>query len=116
MKTVWLVLWSRLWSNSIVLLLRQGHFSSRKIERTTYELTPVLFITGGMHPDHDNINTFRKRFLGALSDLFVKLLQIAHGMGVLKLGDISMDGTKIKANVFVMASYLNLFCESTVNL
>jgi hypothetical protein len=42
--------------------------------------------------------TFRKRFLGELSDLFVKLLLIAHGMGILKLGDISMDGTKIKAN------------------
>jgi vacuolar-type H+-ATPase subunit I/STV1 len=51
-----------------------------------------------MHPDHDSINTFRKRFLGALSDLFVKLLLITHGMGILKLGDISMDGTKIKAN------------------
>jgi hypothetical protein len=61
-------------------------------------LIPVLFITGGTHPDHDTINSFRKRFLGELSDLFVKLLQIAHGMGVLKLGDISMDGTKIKAN------------------
>ena len=76
----------------------KGIFSSRKIELATYELIPVLFITGGMHPDHDSINTFRKRFLKDLSDLFVRLLQIAHGMGVLKLGDISMDGTKIKAN------------------
>jgi len=76
----------------------KGIFSSRKIERATYELIPVLFITGGTHPDHDSINTFRKRFLGELSGLFVKLLLIAHGMGILKLGDISMDGTKIKAN------------------
>jgi len=76
----------------------KGIFTSRKIEQATYELIPVLFIAGGMHPDHDSINTFRKRFLGELSDLFVKLLQIAHGMGILKLGDISMDGTKIKAN------------------
>jgi transposase len=76
----------------------KGIFSSRKIELATYELIPVLFITGGLHPDHDSINTFRKRFLKDLSDLFVRLLQIAHGMGVLKLGDISMDGTKIKAN------------------
>src|SRR5660398_60462 len=67
-------------------------------DRATYEQIPVLFITGGTHPDHDSINTFRKRFLGELSDLFVKLLLIAHGMGILKLGDISMDGTKIKAN------------------
>ena len=76
----------------------KGIFSSRKIEQATYEQIPVLFITGGTHPDHDSINTFRKRFLGELSDLFVKLLLIAHGMGILKLGDISMDGTKIKAN------------------
>ncbi len=76
----------------------KGIFSSRKIEQATYELIPVLFITGGTHPDHDSINTFRKRFLGELSDLFVQLLQIAHGMGVLKLGEISLDGTKIKAN------------------
>jgi hypothetical protein len=76
----------------------KGIFTSRKIEQATYELIPVLFITGGTHPDHDTINSFRKRFLGELSDLFVKLLQIAHGMNILKLGDISMDGTKIKAN------------------
>lgn len=76
----------------------KGLFSTRKIEQATYEQIPVLFITGGTHPDHDSINTFRKRFLTELSDLFVKLLQIAHGMGVLKLGGISMDGTKIKAN------------------
>jgi transposase len=76
----------------------KGIFSSRKIEQATYELIPVLFITGGTHPDHDSINTFRKRFLGELSNLFVKLLQIAHGMSILKLGDISIDGTKIKAN------------------
>ena len=76
----------------------KGIFSSRKIEQATYELIPALFITGGTHPDHDSINTFRKRFLGELSNLFVKLLLIAHGMGILKLGDISMDGIKIKAN------------------
>jgi transposase len=76
----------------------KGIFSTRKIKQATYELIPVLFITGGTHPDHDSINTFRKRFLGELSNLFVKLLLIAHGMGILKLGDISMDGTKIKAN------------------
>lgn len=75
-----------------------GTFSSRKIERATYERIPVLFITGGHHPDHDTINTFRKRFLKEFTDLFVQLLLIAHEMGILKLGDISMDGTKIKAN------------------
>jgi len=58
----------------------KGIFTSRKIEPTTYELIPVVFITGGRHPDHDSINTFRKRFLSELPGLFLKLLQIAHGM------------------------------------
>ncbi|MDO9103450.1 MAG: transposase, partial [Methylovulum sp.] len=52
----------------------RGIFSCRKMERATYELIPVLFITGGTHPDHDSINTFRKRFLNTLSDLFVQVL------------------------------------------
>lgn len=76
----------------------KGIFSSRKIERATYELIPVLYITGGLHPDHDSINQFRKRFLSELGTLFVMILQIAHGLGIFKLGDISIDGTKIKAN------------------
>ena len=76
----------------------KGIFSSRKIEQATYELIPVLYITGGLHPDHDSINTFRKRFLGQLSPLFVEILEYACGMGIFKLGDISIDGVKIKAN------------------
>ncbi len=76
----------------------KGIFSSRKIERATYELIPVLYIASGLHPDHDSINTFRKRFLSELSELFVMLLQIAHDMKIFKLGDIYIDGTKIKAN------------------
>ena len=76
----------------------QGIFSSRQMERATYELIPVLYLTGGTHPDHDRINTFRKRFLPQLEPLFVQILQIAHGLGILKLGDVSIDGTKILAN------------------
>ena len=76
----------------------KGLFSSRKIERATYELIPVLYIASGLHPDHDSINTFRKRFLSELGELFMMLLQIAHDMKIFKLGDIYIDGTKIKAN------------------
>ena len=76
----------------------KGIFSSRKIERATYELIPVLYITGGFHPDHDSVNNFRKRFLPELEQIFVMILQIAHSMRIFKLGDISIDGTKIKAN------------------
>lgn len=75
-----------------------GIFSSRKIEKATYELIPVIFITQGLHPDHSSIANFRKRFLKNLEDLFVQILLIASEMGVLKLGSVSLDGTKIKAN------------------
>ena len=76
----------------------KGIFGSRKIEKATYELIPVLYITGGHHPDHCSINTFRKRFLGQLQPLFVQILEYAYKLGIFKLGDISMDGTKIQAN------------------
>jgi transposase len=76
----------------------KGIFSSRKIERATYELIPVLYLTGGLHPDHDSINTFRQRFLPQLEPFFVQILQIAQGLGILKLGDVSLDGTKMQAN------------------
>ncbi len=76
----------------------KGIFSSRQIEQATYELIPVLYITGGLHPDHDSINSFRKRFLKELEPLFVQILEYAWTLGIFKLGDISIDGTKIEAN------------------
>lgn len=86
----------------LLALLFYGHakgiFSSRKIERATYELIPVLYLTGGPHPDHDSINTFRQRFLPQFERLFVQVLLIAHALGGVKLGEVSLDGTKIAAN------------------
>ncbi len=76
----------------------KGLFSSRKIEQATYELIPVLYITGGLHPDHDSINSFRQRFLEQLQPLFVQILEYACRLGIFKLGDISIDGSKIEAN------------------
>ena len=76
----------------------KGIFSSRQIEQATYELLPVLYITVGLHPDHDSINTFRQRFLEQLQPLFVQILVYAGSLGIFKLGDISIDGTKIQAN------------------
>lgn len=75
-----------------------GVFSSRQIERATYEVIPFRFIAGNMHPDHDTIAHFRRQNLGELQELFVQLLLIAHTMGVLKLGNISLDGSKIHAD------------------
>lgn len=75
-----------------------GVFSSRKIEKATYESIPFRFITGGLHPDHDTIANFRKTFLPQITDLFAQVLVIAHEMGLLKLGNISLDGSKIHAD------------------
>lgn len=75
-----------------------GVFSSRKLEQATYDSVAFRFITGDTHPDHDTIANFRKRFLPELENLFVQLLVIANVMGLFKLGHVSLDGTKIKAN------------------
>jgi len=75
-----------------------GIFSSRKLERATYETVPFRFIAGNLHPDHDTLATFRKTFLPELKELFVQVLLLAQMAGVLKLGTISLDGTKIHAD------------------
>ena len=75
-----------------------GLFSSRKIEKATYESIPFRYIAGGLHPDHDTIAHFRKTFLNEIKDLFVQILLLAQAVGVLKLGNISLDGSKIHAD------------------
>lgn len=75
-----------------------GVFSSRKIEKATYESIPFRFIAGGLHPDHDTIAHFRKTFLEEIKDLFVQILLVAQAAGVLKLGNLSLDGSKIHAD------------------
>ena len=75
-----------------------GIFSSRKIEQATYESIPFRYIAGGLHPDHDTIAHFRKTFLPQIADLFVQVLLVAKEAGVLKLGRISLDGSKIHAD------------------
>jgi len=75
-----------------------GVFSSRKIEKATYESIPFRYIAGGLHPDHDTIADFRKTFLPEIGELFVQTLLVAQTAGVLKLGNISLDGSKIHAD------------------
>ena len=75
-----------------------GKFSSRKIEKATYESIPFRFLAGGWHPDHDTIANFRKTFLPEITNLFAQVLVIAHELGVLKLGTISVDGSKVHAD------------------
>jgi len=72
--------------------------SSRKIERATYDSVAFRYIAANTHPDHDTLATFRRRFGAQLEQLFVQVLMLAREMGMLKLGKISVDGTKIKAN------------------
>ncbi|MDP4593112.1 MAG: transposase, partial [Beijerinckiaceae bacterium] len=75
-----------------------GIFSSRKLERATYDSVAFRFIAANDHPDHDTIATFRRRFLKDIEKLFVDVLLLAREMGVLKLGTVGLDGTKIHAN------------------
>jgi transposase len=75
-----------------------GVFSSRKLERATYDSVAYRFIAANDHPDHDTIATFRRRFLKEIEKLFVDVLKLAREMGVLQMGTIGLDGTKIHAD------------------
>ena len=75
-----------------------GVFSSRKLERATYDSVAFRYIAAGSHPDHDTIASFRSRFLGELQALFLQVLEVANEMKLLKVGTVCVDGTKIHAN------------------
>src|SRR4051812_26787677 len=73
-----------------------GVFSSRKLERASYDSVAFRFIAANQHPDHDTIAAFRRRFLQEIEGLFVQVLAVAREM--LKMGTVALDGTKIHAN------------------
>jgi len=75
-----------------------GVFSSRKLEKASYDSIAFRYVCANSNPDHDTINSFRQRFLQELAALFVEILVVAEAMGLVKLGTVSLDGTKIKAN------------------
>lgn len=75
-----------------------GTFSSRRIERASYESVPTRYVAGNQHPDHDTICSFRRRFLEPLEALFTQILLVAAEMGLTELADVSIDGSKFKAN------------------
>jgi transposase len=75
-----------------------GVFSSRKLERATYESLPFRYVSGGLQPDHDTLANFRKTFGSEIQGLFVQILVLAQIQGVLKFGNLSLDGTKIHAD------------------
>lgn len=86
----------------MVALLLYGYCvgvpSSRKIERKTHEDVAFRVIAGGEHPDHTRISEFRRIHLDALADLFVQVLKLCQKAGLVKLGQVALDGTKVKAN------------------
>lgn len=75
-----------------------GVFSSRKLERATYDSVAFRYIAANTHPDHDTIASFRRRFMEELSPAFARILEMAQAMGLLKVGTVSLDGTKVKAS------------------
>lgn len=88
----------RMMTSLILYAYCMGMPSSRKIETATFNQIPFRVITADQHPDHDTIADFRKTHLKALAGLFVSVLQLCQEAGLVKLGHISLDGTKVKAN------------------
>jgi transposase len=75
-----------------------GIMSSRRIERATYEDLAFRYLSADQHPDHDTIADFRRQHLTALAQLFTQVLQLCDKAGLVKLGHVAIDGTKVKAN------------------
>lgn len=75
-----------------------GVFSSRRIERATYRDVAVRFVAANLHPDHDTIASYRRTNRAAIEAAFLHVLLLAREIGVLRLGTVSIDGTKIDAN------------------
>lgn len=75
-----------------------GTFSSRKLERASHENLAFRYVAGGQHPDHDTIANFRVSFSEEIQGVFVSVLELAQAQGILKLGNVSLDGSKIHAD------------------
>ena len=75
-----------------------GRPSSRKIEKATWEDVAYRVLSCDQHPDHDSIAAFRERHLKALGGMFVQVLRMCQEAGLVKLGHVALDGTKVKAN------------------
>lgn len=82
----------------LIYCYTNGVFSSRKIEIATYRDIAVRYITGNTHPDHDTIARFRRNNFDAVAECFVEVLEMAKELKLLKVGTVSVDGSKIKAN------------------
>lgn len=75
-----------------------GVFSSRRIARATYDVVAFRVLCGGCHPHFTRVSAFRKSHLSALSALFLQVLRLCQKAGLVRLGHVSLDGTKVQAN------------------
>lgn len=82
----------------LIYCYANGVFGSRRIERATYRDIGARYITADRHPDHDTICKFRRENLEAIAESFVQVLLLARELGVLQVGAVSVDGTKVDAN------------------
>jgi transposase len=75
-----------------------GRRSSRKIEKATYDDVAFRYLAGDQHPDHDTIAVFRQEHLDEIAALFGEVLRLCRKAGLVKLGQVAIDGTKMRAN------------------
>jgi transposase len=75
-----------------------GVMSSRRMERASYEDVAFRYLSADQHPDHDTIAAFRQQHLPVLAQLFTQVLQLCDKAGLVKLGHVAIDGTKLQAN------------------
>ena len=88
----------------LIYFYANGIFSSRRIERATYRDIAVRFVAANLHPDHDTIAVFRRSNKAAFEAAFLQVLLLARETGLLRLGTVSIDGTKIDANASKLRS------------
>ena len=88
----------------LIFCYANGTFASRRIERATYRGVCVRFVTGNRHPDHETICAFRRENFAAIEETFPQVLTIAKELKVSKVGTVSVDGTKIDADVNIHES------------
>src|ERR1700712_5099412 len=88
----------------LIYAYANGLFSSRRIERATYRDIGVRFVAANLHPDHDTIAVFRRSNKVAIEAAFLQVLLLARETGLLRLGTVSIDGTKIDANTSKLRS------------
>lgn len=81
----------------LIYCYAQGMFSSRQMERATYQNVSVRYLCGNTHPDHDTVAKFRRENAQLIRSAFVQLLRLAQKSGLLRLGAIALDGTKMGA-------------------